>query len=301
MSQQPPAPSQPPPPDQPPSGGSSWPGPPSTWPGGPGGADPAAGRGGAPDRFGHGGSPDGPPPPPWQRRRRRWLIALAVVGALVVVGVPLGFGLAALSSAARDIDLTSPSADDTPAPGEAPTRPQVEVEVPDLEGLEGVDAEVGQILVHVNEAEEQMLATQERFAAIFEDAASSADQEPVDELLSQLSEAAGEGQRELQDIRRELTSGSVDDGDVREIRDRYLAHLDAWVRYFVAIEDDPTLLAGDGGGQAYLLAIDTTGDAFARTLRERLPEDVDERVATFAEQIVERGFPGRELADDDTV
>lgn len=299
MSQQPPAPSQPPPPDQPP-GGQSWPGPPSTWPGGPGGAEPASG-GGAPPGHGHGGAPDGPPPPPWRRRRRRWLIALAVVGALIVIGVPLGFGIAALSSAARDIDLTSPTPDETGPPDEAPQRPEVEVEVPDLDDLDGVDAELGQVLVHVNEAEEQMLATQERFAIIFEEAASPAAQDPMDDLLDALSEAAGEGQRELQAIRRELTSVSVDDGDVREIRDRYLAHLDAWVRYLVAVEDDPTLLAGGGGDEAFMLSINTTAEAFARAVREDLPEDVDERVRTFAERIVERGFSGSELSPDDTV
>lgn len=301
MSQQPPTPSQPPPPDQPPSGGGSWPGPPSTWPGGPGGADPGGAGGGQQGPSWSAGPPDGPPPPPWERRRRRWLIALAIVGALVVVGVPVGFGVAALSSAARDIDLTSPSADEAPAPGEAPTGPPVEVEVPDLEGLTGVDAELGQVLVHINESEEQMLATQQRFGVIFDEAGSATGQPPGDELMDQLAEAAGDGQRELQEIRSELTSVSVDDGDVREIRDLYLAHLDAWVRYFVAIEDDPTLLAGGEGAQAFLLSIDTTGDAFARAVREGLPEGLDERVETFADQIVERGFQGREPSADDTV
>lgn len=210
----------------------------------------------------------------------------------MVVGVPVGFGIAAASRVADDLDLTRQ--DDTP-PESAPQtpRPDTEVVVPDLDGLEGVDAELGQVLVHIDRAEEQMLATQERFAAVL----GGAGQE---EALEEVSAVAGEGQRELQSIRSDLTSTSVDSSRVREVRERYLAHLDAWVRYFVAIEADPMVLTG-GGDEGYLVAIDTTGDAFARAVREDLPDDIDESVRTFAEQIVERGFPERQLSEDDTV
>jgi hypothetical protein len=225
------------------------------------------------------------------------------VGAVLVIGIPVGLGLAALSSSVGDIRLTSPTPDGPDGPagpdGDGP-REEVEVVVPDLDGLEGTDAELGAILVDVNRSEDQMLATQERFAEVFAGAAGSGPADDIDALLAEVSDAAGDGQRELQDIRRDLTSAPVSDAGVRDLRDTYLSHLDAWVRYFVAIEAEPTLLAGGGDG-AFTLAIDTTGDAFARAVREDLPEDLDERVRTFAEQIVARGFPERSLSDDDTV
>lgn len=214
----------------------------------------------------------------------------------MVVGVPVGFGIAAISRVADDLDLTRN--DDTP-PESAPQTPpsETEVVVPDLDDLEGVDAELGQVLVDINRAEEQMLATQEGFAEALQGAGPD---EGFEGALDEVGAAAGEGQRELQSIRSDLTSARVDDNRVRDVRERYLAHLDAWVRYFVAIEDDPTLLAG-GADQGYLVAIDTTGDTFARAVREELPEGIDESVRTFAQQIVDRGFPDRELSDDDTV
>lgn len=219
-----------------------------------------------------------------------------MVGALVVVGVPVGFGIAAASRVAGDLDLTR---QDQPTQESAPPAPgtETEVVVPELDGLEGVDADLGEVLVHINGAEEQMLATQERFFAVLEGAGGP---EAFEEALDEVSAAAGEGQRELQSIRGDLTSTSVDSSRVRDVRERYLAHLDAWVRYFVAIEADPTVLTG-GGEEGYLVAIETTGDAFARAVREDLPDDIDESVRTFAEQIVERGFPERELSEDDTV
>ncbi|WP_157041548.1 hypothetical protein [Nitriliruptor alkaliphilus] len=218
-----------------------------------------------------------------------------------MIGVPVGFAAAALTTAARDIDLTSPSSAGSPSPDGSQIRPDVEVEVPDLDGLDGTDAEVGAILVDINRSEEQMLATQQRFADVLADAA---DQAPapgdIEGLLDQIGAAAGEGQRELQAIRRDLTDAAASDRDVRDLRDVYLTHLDSWVRYFVAVEADPTLFAS-GADEAFTLSINTTGDAFARVVREELPDDLDAEVRAFADQIVDRGFPERALSDDDTV
>lgn len=223
-----------------------------------------------------------------------------IVGAVLVIGVPVGFAAAALTSAARDIDLSSPSGGGTAPPDGSQPRPDVEVVVPDLDDLDGTDAEVGAILVDINRSEEQMLATQERFADVLADAAGEALPNDIEGLLDQIGAAAGDGQRELQAIRRNLTDAAASDGDVRELRDVYLAHLDAWVRYFVAVETDPTLFAS-GADEAFMLSINTTGDDFARVVREDLPDDLDVEVRAFADQIVDRGFPDRALSDDDTV
>lgn len=272
--------------------GERWPGPPSTWPGGPGGAIP-----GGPSSPHGGPGPDGPPPPPWRRRQRRWLLIVAGVLAAVLLVVAAVLAARGLASLARDIDLTSPTSSAPSTPEGSGPRTEVEVVEPDLTDLDGTDAELGEVLVDVNRSEEQMLATQEEFGEILAAGPGS----DLEDLVDELSAAAGDGQRALQDIRRDLTSTSVSDGDVREVRDRYLAHLDAWVRYFVAIEADPALLAGAGGDEAFLLAIDTTGDAFARSIRDDLPDDLDDSVRAFADQIVDRGFPERSPSADDTV
>jgi hypothetical protein len=217
----------------------------------------------------------------------------------VLLAIPVGLGFAALSRAANDIRLTG---DDEVAGGgtedETPTpREDVEVVAPDLDDLDGVDAVVAQVMVDIDRSEQVMMTTQQGFADVLADPATGGDPEAA---LEELSATAGDGQRELQELRRELTA-PVDGSEVRAVRDRYLAHLDAWVRYLVAIEEDPTLIVGGGDDEAFLVAIDTTGDAFAREVRDGLPDGLDDEVREFALAIVERGFPDREPDVGDTV
>jgi hypothetical protein len=290
-----------------------WPGPPSTWPGEPGAPD---GRStGAPDGRGTGGptgsqpppptgpagpDPDGPPPPPWQRRRRAWLVGLAIAGAALVMLIPVGFGIAALTRAASEISLTEDDgvAADDPDEGEAGPPSDVEVVPPDLDDLDGVDEAIARMLVDIDRSEQVMMDTQQAIAEVLASPDTGGD---LDAAVEEVSAAAGEGQRELQEIREELTAPVEGSEEGRAVRDRYLAHLDAWVRYLVAVEDDPALLAGGGEEEPYLVAIDTTGDAFAREVRDGLPEDLDDEVREYALAIVERGFPDREPDEGDTV
>jgi hypothetical protein len=218
---------------------------------------------------------------------------------VVLLAIPVGFGFAALSRAANDISLTSDgevaggdTEDETPTP-----REDVEVVAPDLDDLDGVDAVVAQVMVDIDRSEQVMMETQQGFADVLGDPSTGDDPEAA---LDELSTTAGDGQRELQELRSELTA-PVDGSEVRAVRDRYLAHLDAWVRYLVAIEEDPTLLVGGADDEAFLVAIDTTGDAFAREVRENLPDGLDEEVREFALAIVERGFPDRQPDVGDTV
>jgi hypothetical protein len=310
VSQDPPAPTQPPAGSDP-----RWPGPPSTWPGEPGagpgtpGGGPAGpgGSGGPPGPGGPGpwgsppsGSPDGPPPPPWKRKRQRWILGLGIAGAVLVLAVPVGFGFAALSRAASEIQLTGDGevaggdADDAPT---SPRGEDVEVTPPDLDRLDGTDEVVARVLIDIDRSERAMMDTQSGFAEVLADPSTGDD---VEAAFDELSATAGEGQRELQDLRRELTAPG-EGSEVRAVRDRYLAHLDAWVRYLVAIEQDPTLLVGGADDEAFIVAIDTTGDAFAREVREGLPEGLDEEVRDFALAIVDRGFADRQPDIDDTV
>lgn len=220
--------------------------------------------------------------------------------AVGLVGYALVQGVRSLSDFAAEIDLTTDADGDRrgDGDGDAPsTSPpdDVEVEVPDLEGLDGVDAAMGQVLVAIDRAERTMIATQSGFAE-----ALAGPEGDAEAALDDLADAAGDGQRTLQELRRDLAA-PVDDDEVRTIRDRYLAHLDAWVRYLVAVEDDPTLLAGGAEQEAFLLAIDTTGDAFAGSVRDGLPDGLDEELQRFAEQLIDRGFPERAPSDGDTV
>lgn len=219
---------------------------------------------------------------------------------MLLLAVPIGFGFAALSRAANEISLTSDGevagGDREDAPDTAP-REDVEVTQPDLDDLDGVDAVVARLMVDIDRSENVMMDTQRGFARVLSDPSTGED---VEAGLDELSATAGEGQRELQDLRRELTAPG-EGSEVRAVRDRYLAHLDAWVRYLVAIEEEPTLLTGGADDEAFILAIDTTGDAFAREVREGLPEGLDEQVRDFANAIVDRGFPDRQPDVGDTV
>ena len=73
------------------------------------------------------------------------------------------------------------------------------------------------------------------------------------------------------------------------------AHLDSWADYMAAIEDDPEILALED--TSFTVHINTTADAFARTLEDELPEDVDDEVRAFADGILDRGFRGIGDAD----
>jgi hypothetical protein len=226
---------------------------------------------------------------------------VGIAGGVVVLLVALVLGVVAMRSFADGLSLTTSGepapSDERLAPGTPDPREQLPA--PDVDDLDGVDAELAAILIDVDRAEEQMLATQDRFAELLTTAALEPDDDGA--LVEGLSEAAQEGQEELQEIRSDLAGAPAGTSAVREMRDVYLDHLDAWVRYFVAIEADPLLLAGGGDEAPYLLAINSSGDAFARSVREGLPDDLDPEVVAYAEAIVDRGFPERDLSSDDTV
>lgn len=233
---------------------------------------------------------DGPPPPPWERtarRRDRLIVAGALAGTLVI-GVPLGLVAWNLANAFDDAAPRGTSGTDeapppSTSPGEAPEFPTV-----DLDELSGADETYGRLFTHVARSETVMVTTQLEIAA----AVSGADRDDPDvagDLAAAVAEAAGDGQRELQAIRREVAT-TVEDATARGIRDSYLAHLDAWVRFFVAIEERPELLATPEGDAPFALAIRTTGEDFADRVAGDLPRDLDADVTALVDAIIEEGF-----------
>ena len=242
---------------------------------------------------------DGPPPTPEQRARRdRRAIILSCIAGLVLA-VPTLFGVASVVEAFRTADLGAGTAQGSPPSDDpdAPSHRDVEVPTLDLDALSGTDAEFGRLLTDVDRSERTMLAAQEGMAAAFE---GIGPQDDPQDALDGVAEAAGDGQRELQELRSDLAS-PLDDDAAGELRDLYLSHLDAWVRYLVAIEDDPELVLRPEAESALTLAIDTTGYAFADQLRDGLPADLDDDVVEMAQAIADRGFPERTAEDRDTV
>jgi hypothetical protein len=238
---------------------------------------------------------DGPPPPPWERKRRtrrRWL--LLGVALLLVVAVPVGLAVAGVIGGQEDPSLAG--ADDDPDPGgdadgeagqgeELPGLDVDPLDAPDLDRLDGPDAVFAQLLLDIDASELTMLSFQSEVSAAFAEHATG----DVRALLQALSDAGAEGADELEAARGPLERPV---GDIRAeaVREVYLAHLDSWARYMRAVEEDPALFSPDRDSSRYTLSINATADAFARSLEEQLPDDVDPEVRLMAEQLLDRGF-----------
>lgn len=233
------------------------------------------------------GTGDGGPPrtPDERARRERRQIVLATAAGVVLAVPTLLFSVQAVD-VVRGVDLGGGSTSSQDADGGPGATPDRDVEVPtlDLDALEGRDAVFGTLLDAVDRSERAMIDAQEAIASAFLDAGPDGDA-----ALEGAGEAAGDGQRTLQELRTDVAQ-PVEDDDARELRDRYLTHLDAWVRYLVAVEADPQVLV-DAAAQAPLIErIDTSGEAFAERLRD-LPDDVGDEVRAVADAIAQRGFP----------
>jgi hypothetical protein len=230
---------------------------------------------------------DGPPPPPFVRaRRRRRRTALVVLLAVVVIAVPIALAIVAGLQARGPVDRDTGPGSTAPDGPSDPDRPDPDLPdpvLPDLEQLDGRDAVYGRLLRDIDAAEREMLAFQ---AALSEGAGGAGGPRA---LLERAADAAGAANEALAGRRRPLTS-SLADADADAVRGRYLAHLDAWIDFVGAVEDDPRILVAEDASAPYNLMINVTADAFARTLEERLPDDLDPAVARFAEDILDRGF-----------
>jgi hypothetical protein len=250
--------------------------------------DAAVGRSSSPPWSAEADVPDGPPPPPWERRRRtrrRWLVGLA---AAVVVAVPVGLGLASTMSerdgplsADQDEQADRDTAEQPPADDEL-TGP---LDPPDLGRLEGPDAVFAELLIDIDASEQAMLAFQLELQDVLREHGAD-----PDALIDAVAAAGGEGADRLEAAREPLADPRA---DVRAeaVRETYLEHLDSWVRYMRAVESEPALLGpGQDDTDRFTLSINTTAAAFARSLEEQLPDDVDPDVERMAEQLLDRGF-----------
>jgi hypothetical protein len=235
---------------------------------------------------------DGPPPPPHVRaRRQRRRTLLIVLAVLVVVGTPIALAITSAvtgqdTPAATDDDGDpGPDADDGgDADPDLEPAPEATLDPPDLAQLDGLDATYGELLIDIDASEQVMLGFQEDLAEAFGGAGGDGEA-----LLETVQTVANDRWEELLEVRERL-SDSIDDDGAEEVRDTYVEHLDAWADYMQAIAEDPATMALDDGSSGYNVMINSTADTFARTLEDRLPADIDEDVAGYANGILDRGF-----------
>jgi hypothetical protein len=189
---------------------------------------------------------------------------------------------------------TDPDAGSDTDPGAGPDTdpgadPDAELTAPDLDGLSGVDAVYGQLLVDVDASEQVMLDFQDDLAAAFVEADS------VEDAADSVRSAARDSRADLLEVRDRL-SGGLDDVGAERVRSVYVDHLDAWANYMAAVAEDPlTLTQPDDAG--YNVAINATAVEFERALVTELPPTIDAEVERFAQGILDRGFRGFGQAD----
>lgn len=259
---------------------------------------------------------DVPPLPPPVRRRRRRRRALIAGAVLVVVGVPVGLAVAGTfpstdqpSASGNEADGGDDATDgQTDGQNDGDTADEEggegagdedgedgagedgagddEIDPPDLDALAGSDAVYGRLLIDIDASEQVMITFQDEVATVFSVPADS-----PDELMGALQEIGAAARDDLLDVRERLDDELDVDG-AEEVRDRYAAHLDAWADYMNAVSADPSVLSGEGAGAGFNVVINSTADAFARALEERLPDDADSSVRDFAEDLLDRGFRG---------
>lgn len=254
---------EPPPPPPPPSATGGWAPPPHP---------------GAERSYGPGGWQ--PPPRP---RRRTGLVVGVVIGVVALV-VLLGAGAVLL---VRSVDGQVAFGGDVEVervPGEDPG---VAEDVP----ADDLEAQAGAILRTINESEERMIAFQQAvFDGVGEDGT-------VGDAAAEIAEAAQDAGDDLTGLRsdlRALAGGEADGFDgLRDIRDTYASHMDAWIDYLDAVAGSPALAAPDSADAEPLWRdIETTGDDFVGAVETGLPDRLPPDLEQLARFIVERGFGG---------
>ncbi len=260
-----------PPPPPPPPGSTQ----PSAWPPPPAG-QPAYGAGGW-----------SPPPP----RRRTGLVIAIVVGVLLlmlVAVVVLGVLLFSSTSTTTSTSGPEPVPDGVLPPGlEGPDDREEASQVP----ADDVQAQSEAVLETINASEERMLAFQQLvFEAIGEDG-------NVGDAAAEIAREAQDAGDDITQIRsdlRALAGGEADEFEgLRDIRDTYADHMDAWIAYLDAVAGSPALAAPQAEDAAPLWReIEVTGNDFVAAVETGLPEDLPADLQDLAEFIVERGFGG---------
>lgn len=274
-------PTDPPPPPPPPAATQP---PPAGWPPPPSG-EPVYGAGGW-----------APPP----TKPRTGLVIGIVLGVMVLMlGGVLVLGGVLFSSATSTSgpELVPEGEPVPPAPDlDAPDDREAPSQVPD----DDVQAQSEAVLDTINASEERMIAFQEVvFAALGQDG--NVGDAAAD--IAQEAQAAGDELTQLRSDLRALAGGQQDEFEgLRDIRDTYAAHMNAWIDYLDAVAGSPALAAPDAEGAAPLWReIEVTGDDFVTAVETGLPDDLPSDLQDLADFILERGFSTGDGSTGDVV
>lgn len=176
-------------------------------------------------------------------------------------------------------------------PGARPDRevpPEQQIGAPDLDRLDADERSIGELLLDIDAAERAMLHYQEQ---VGEALTGDLDIDDPEELTGAVSEVARTGLRDLGTLRSRLQR-EQQDAAVDAVRLAYLGHLEAWVSYLEAVEDDPQILFRDL--TRFDIDINRTGDDFVRAVDRLIETDLDADLGRYLEAIVARGFSGPE-------
>jgi len=163
------------------------------------------------------------------------------------------------------------------------------IAAPDLSRLDLGETRIAELFLDIDASERVMLGFQLDVRELF---TGGVDPEAPDELFSELSSVAARGADALEVLRERLEEPQ-EDPRADEVREAYLVHLESWIRYMVAVAEDPQILLGDTS--RYTVDINRTADLFVRATEELLETaDLDRELRRYAEAIIQRGFPDAE-------
>ncbi|MEX2486303.1 MAG: hypothetical protein WD377_01670 [Nitriliruptoraceae bacterium] len=180
---------------------------------------------------------------------------------------------------------------DDPAPrddarrDEAPPRPDVDiedgdrVEIPDRDQIDADDRAWFDLFVEIDASERVMIGFHEEIETIF---ATTTDPALLEDAVRLAAEHALDG---LAVLRQRFATHPPSD-----VRDTYVAHLDAWVAYLTAIAAEPARLAGDT--TRWTLGINATADTFVHAVDALREDGLDDDLERFVDAVLERGFSG---------
>lgn len=217
-----------------------------------------------------------PPPTP----RRTGLVVGIVAG---VLGLVLVLGLAAVFVARTTLE------EPAPAPGAEVERRQDRdgaADVPD-----DLQAQAEALLEVINASEERMIAFQE---VVFTTLGEEGNVGDGAAEIAQAAQAAGDDLTALRSDLRALAGGDEEGFEgLRDVRDTYAEHMDAWIDYVDEVAGSPALASPDSPDAAPLWReIEVTGDDFVAAMQTGLPDDLPDDLQDLADLIIERGFGG---------
>lgn len=219
-----------------------------------------------------------PPPTP----RRTGLVVGIVAGVLgLIVVLVVGSVFVARTTLGGPDPVPAPGAEVEPAPDR-----DAAADVP-----EDLQAQSEAVLEVINDSEERMIAFQEVVFTALGEEGNVGDGAAE---IAQAAQATGDDLTALRSDLRALAGGDEDGFEgLRDVRDTYAEHMDAWIDYVDEVAGSPALASPDSPEARPLWReIEVTGDDFVSAMQTGLPDDLPADLQDLADLIIERGFGG---------